>query len=53
MFTGWHPFARGAVASIDDLGCIKLARIHWDDGTHSTVNTRNLVRQDRIHLETV
>jgi hypothetical protein len=52
-FTGWHPFARGEVLNIQDLGGIKLATIAWDCGTGSCVNLKNLVRQDRIHLEPV
>ncbi len=50
-FTGWHPFAKGEVTAIDDLGSIQLAVIKWDDGDSSSVNIGNLIPENRRHLE--
>ena len=51
--TGWRPFARGEVVTVDAIGEIGLMTIKWDDGHISNVLASNLVREDRLHLEPV
>lgn len=51
--TGWMPFARGEVTRIDGGNGWRLCHIKWSDGHESHVLDRNLVKQDRIHLEPV
>lgn len=50
-FTGWHPFAKGEVIEITALSQITLARVAWDNGDVSRVNVRNLIPENRRHLE--
>ena len=47
MHTGWAPFARGEISEINGILCV----IKWDDAPPSSVNCGNLVREDKIHLE--
>jgi hypothetical protein len=54
IFTGWAPFARGAIIRLDTIAPgFTLARIHWDDGEISRVNVGNLVLENRLYLEPV
>lgn len=59
QFTGWAPFARGVVVGAAEE-IPSLVTIRWDDRSRfsgetgpslSRVNIANLVREDRIHLE--
>lgn len=50
-FTGWHPFAKGEVAEVIDLSSVTLVRVRWDDGDVSSVNIKNLIPENRRHLE--
>jgi hypothetical protein len=51
--TSHEPFTRGSVEVVEPFGERSLVRIHWDDGHVSGVLDANLVRVDRIHLESV
>lgn len=51
--TDGKPFARGTVTSIEVFDDnFTLAEVAWDEGFESSVNIKNLVAEDRIHLET-
>jgi hypothetical protein len=55
QYTGWAPFARGAVRAMNELapGCV-LCHVMWDGKPITmTVNRANLWREDRLHLEPV
>ena len=54
--TGEHagpiPHARGVVTDIKKHGPVELATIKWDTPeAPEKVNTKNLVKVDRMHLE--
>jgi hypothetical protein len=52
QFTGWAPFAKGAIIRLDTIAPgFTLAKIRWDDGEISRVNIGNLVLENRLHLE--
>jgi hypothetical protein len=54
QYTGWAPFARGEVIEISTFsGGVTLVNVAWDHTASSRVNIKNLVREDRIHLEPV
>lgn len=54
QLTGWTPFARGKVIAVDRLSCdCIIACVAWDGGAAGTVNVKNLVREDMLHLERV
>jgi hypothetical protein len=42
---------RGTVIAITKGTGWELARIRWDHGVEQSVNPRNLIRADHIHLE--
>lgn len=58
--TGWVPFARGVVIEVSAV-IPEIVTVMWDENNPSgqrgprttRVNVRNLVREDRIHLEPV
>ena len=56
QLTGEMPIMRGRVLAVEPVwkNCpVVLAAIQWDGGRLSCVNIRHLVREDRLHLDSV
>lgn len=52
--TGEAPFLRGVVSAVHTYGVLKLAYVFWDgDDKEHHINIKNLVAEDRVHLEAV
>jgi len=54
QFTGDAPFLRGEVIDIMNLNQLRLALVKWDGFEEPrTINIKNLIPVNRIHLESV
>ena len=51
-YTGKLPLAMGTVVDVKDYGSLSVATIDWgDDDVPVKVNSKNLVRKDRIAFD--